>query len=309
MSLPRPWPLRNGPTVSLPKPRKSLFKAMQPGARSARQLLRNAAERLAQAGIPEPVASAEVLLAELLCVRRSELMFREEPLTGDEMALYETWISRRLQREPVQRILWYAYFRNLRLEHDDHALVPRPDTESVVDAALEAVDRRNGACRVLDLGTGSGAIAVSLAQERPSCDVHATDYSEGALMIACRNALRAGAAVRFYRTDLASGLDALTGSVDVLVSNPPYIRSMEIETLATEVRDWDPRAPLDGGPDGLDFYRRIFAEAASLLENGADVVLEVGDGQTEAVLGLGRRAGYDPLGTYPDLAGTPRAVL
>jgi release factor glutamine methyltransferase len=249
-----------------------------------------------------------VLLAELLCVRRSELMFREELLTGNEIALYETWISRRLQREPVQRILGYAYFRNLRLDLDGHTLIPRPDTESVVDAALEAVDRRDGVCRVLDLGTGSGAIAISSACERPSCDVHATDNSEGSLKVARRNAIRAGATVRFYRTDLASDLDVLLGSVDVLVSNPPYVRSAQIQTLAPEVRDWDPCAALDGGPDGLDFYRRIFAEVAPLLKNGTDMVLEVGDGQAEKVIGLGQRAGYDLMGMHPDLTRTPRAV-
>ncbi|MDQ3832175.1 MAG: peptide chain release factor N(5)-glutamine methyltransferase [Actinomycetota bacterium] len=282
---------------------------MRTGARSARQLLRNAAERLAQTGVPEPVASAEVLLAELLCVSRSELMFREDPPTSEEMALYETWILRRLQREPVQRILGYAYFRNLRLELDGCTLIPRPDTESVVGAALEAVNRRNNTCRVLDLGTGSGAIAISLACEQPSCDVYATDNSEGSLKVARRNAVRAGAKVRFYRTDLFSGLDTLfAGGVDVLVSNPPYIRSAQIQTLAPEVRDWDPRTALDGGPDGLVFYRRIFTEAAPLLKNGADVILEVGDGQAEKVLRLGQRAGYDPAGTHPDLGGTPRAV-
>ena len=283
---------------------------MQTGARSARQLLRNATERLAQTGVPEPVASAEVLLAELLRVSRSELMFREDPPTSEEMVLYETWILRRLQREPVQRILGYAYFRNLRLELDGCTLIPRPDTESVVGAALEAVDRRsNNTCRVLDIGTGSGAIAISLACERPSCDVYATDNSEGSLKVARRNAVRAGAKVRFYRTDLFSGLDALfAGGVDVLVSNPPYIRSAQIETLAPEVRDWDPRTALDGGPDGLDFYQRIFTEAAPLLKNGADVILEVGDGQAEKVLRLGQRAGYDPTGTHLDLSGTPRAV-
>ena len=128
------------------------------------------------------------------------------------------------------------------------------------------------------------------------------------MQVARRNAARAGVTVRFYRTDLASDLDALEDSVDVLVSNPPYIRSADIFALAPEVRDWDPRAALDGGPDGLDFYRRIFAETAPLLANGADVVLEVGDGQAEKVLELGRKAGYSPLGTRPDLTGTPRAV-
>ncbi len=283
---------------------------MQNGAHGARRLVRDAAiEKLENAGVPEPAASTEVLLAELLGVRRSELVFHEEPLTQEQATLYGAWISRRQQREPVQRILGYTYFRNLRLELDEHALIPRPDTESVVDATLEAVDRRGGSCRVLDLGTGSGAIVVSIAQERSSCEVHAADSSAGALRIARRNATRAGVTVRFHKSDLFSDLDALVGSVDVLVSNPPYVRSADIPKLVPEVRDWDPHAALDGGPDGLAFYRRIFAEAGPLLAEGANVVLEIGNGQAEAVLELGWRAGYAPLGTRVDLTGTPRAVL
>lgn len=250
-----------------------------------------------------------MLLAELLGVGRSELASTAGSLTEEQVALYEDWISRRLEREPVQRILGYAYFRNLRLELDEHALIPRPDTESVVDAALEVIDRRGGYCRVLDVGTGSGAIAISIAQERPSCDVHATDSSEGALQIARRNAGWAGTKVGFHWADLTFDLAAFEGSVDLLVSNPPYVRSADIPVLAPEVRAWDPYPALDGGPDGLDFYRRIFAEAKPLLVDGADVVLEVGEGQAEQVLEIGRRAGYIPLGKYPDLAGTPRAAL
>lgn len=281
---------------------------MQTGVPSARRLVQDAVEELESAGIPEAKASAEVLLAELLGVKRSELALLQEPVTGKQAELYEAWISRRKKRETVQRILGYAYFRNLRLELDEHTLIPRTDTESVVDAALEAVDRRGGSCRVLDLGTGTGAIAVSIAQERPSCDVHATDSSEGALKIARRNAERSGVAIRFHRADLASGLDGLLRSVEVLVSNPPYVRRADIPKLAPEVRDWDPHVALDGGPDGLDFYRRIFAESSLLLAERADVVLEVGDDQAEAVLELGRCAGYDILGTHQDLTGTRRTV-
>ncbi len=281
---------------------------MRTGAASARQVVRNATERLERAGIPEPAASAEVLISELLGIGRAEIGLYREPLTGEQSVLYDAWISRRLEREPVQRILGYAYFRDLCLELDEHTLIPRPDTESLVDAVLEAVDRRGIHCRVLDFGTGSGAIGVSVAQERPSCDVYATDHSEGALRLARRNAARVEATVRFYRADLASGLDALMGNVDVLVANPPYVQSADITKLAPEVRDWEPRSALDGGPDGLDFYRRIFAEAVPLLADGADVVLEVGDGQAEAVLELGRSAGYEPSGTRLDLTGTPRGV-
>lgn len=285
-------------------------RAARIGARQgARGLVRDATRELEDAGVPEPVASAEVLLSELLDTSRGDLALRDETLTVEQAALYGAWIQRRVEREPVQRILGYSYFRNLRLDLDDHTLIPRPDTESVVEAALEVIDSRAGRCRTLDIGTGSGAIAISIAQERPSCEVHATDNSEGALRVARRNAKRAGAPVRFHQADLTSGLEDLAGSIDLLISNPPYVRSADILKLAPEVRDWDPRAALDGGWDGLNFYRRIFVEAVPVLAGEADVVLEVGDGQAEAVLDLGRRAGYRPLGARPDLTGESRAVL
>ena len=279
------------------------------GAAGAYRTMREAAARLEEAGVPEPAASAEVLLAELLGVGRGELMLYERSLSEEQAATYEAWIHRRKEREPVQRILGYAYFRNLKLELDEHTLIPRPDTESVVDVVLSRIDLRGGSRCVLDLGTGSGAIAIGIAQERPSCDVHATDTSKSALRVARRNAERAGVKVQFNRADLAAGLESLHGSVEVLVSNPPYIRSVDILELAPEVREWDPHAALDGGPDGLDFYRRIFAETPPLLAEGTDVVLEVGYDQTEEVLELGRSAGFTPLGASPDLTGTPRVAL
>jgi release factor glutamine methyltransferase len=275
---------------------------------SVREAVRSASRELAAADVPEPEASAETLLAELLGVGRLDLALGDLTLTAEQDVVYEAWISRRKAREPVQRILGYAYFRNLKLMLNPETLIPRPDTESVVEAALECVDRL-GDCRVLDIGTGSSAIAISIAQERPGCEVHATDTSEAALELARGNAADAGAEVRFHRTDLVSGLDELVGSVDLLVSNPPYVKSGDIPTLAPEVRDWDPAAALDGGPDGLEFYRRIFVEAPPLLKDGACLVLEVGDGQAEEVLELGRRAGFVPFGERPDLTGTTRAVL
>ncbi|MDQ4107159.1 MAG: peptide chain release factor N(5)-glutamine methyltransferase [Actinomycetota bacterium] len=282
---------------------------MTRGAVSAREAVRSATRKLAAAGIPEPEASAQFLLAELLGVGRVDLMVRDLVLTDEQRAVYKTWISRRRAREPVQRILGYAYFRNLKLNLNHETLIPRPDTESVVEAALECIDRLDGGCRVLDIGTGSGAIAVSIAQERPGCEVHASDTSEAALRLACRNAADASVEVRFHRTDLVSNLDDLNGNINLLVSNPPYIRTDDIPALAPEVRDWDPPDALDGGPDGLKFYRRIFAETPPLLRSGAYLVLEVGDGQAADVLGLGRRAGFVPLGEHSDLTGTPRAVV
>jgi release factor glutamine methyltransferase len=284
---------------------------LKPEARqSVREAARSAADRLARADVPEPVASAEVLLSELLGIGRAEIALHDEPLTDEQVRRYDAWISRRLSREPVQRILGYAYFRNLKLCLNEDTLIPRPDTESVVDAALDAIDRRGGSCRVLDVGTGSGAIAISIAQERPACEVHATDISERALEIARRNAEMNGAKVRFYLADVVSGLESLNGNVHVLVSNPPYVDEASAEhRLAPEVREWDPPVALFSGGDELAFYRRIFAEAPPLLAPDADVVLEIGDGQSESIQKIGGRAGFATLGARPDLAGTTRALL
>ena len=280
------------------------------GPPGARDVARGAAARLGRAGVPEPVASAEVLLSELLGIGRAELAISREPLTVAQAERYEAWISRRLRREPVQRILGYAYFRNLKLYLNEETLIPRPDTESVVEGALERIDARGYPCVVLDIGTGSGAIAISIAQERPGCEVHATDVSTVALEAARRNARRNAATVTFHLADVASGLEALAGRVDLLVSNPPYVGRQSAESrLAPEVREWDPPTALYSDPDELSFFRRIFDETPQLLKDGADVVLEIGDGQAEAVPELGRRAGFVPLDVRPDLAGTPRAVL
>lgn len=259
--------------------------------------------------MPEPIASAEMLLSELLEIGRGEIPLHNEPLTGRQLARYEEWISRRLRREPVQRILGYTYFRNLKLELNNEVLIPRADTESVVDAVAECVDRRGGEGVVLDVGTGSGAIAISVAQERPLCKIYATDNSASAIEIARRNARIAGVEVDFRLVDMGANLEFLRGSLDVLVSNPPYIKSGELSSLPPEVRDWDPPAALDGGPDGLVFYRRIFEELSPLLMKGADVVLEIGDGQAGIVAELGRRNGFIPAGVQKDLTGVPRAVI
>jgi len=280
------------------------------GEASAREAARRAAKRLERAGVPEPVASAEFLLAELLGIGRTELAASAGPLTAEQASLYEAWISRRIKREPVQRILGYAYFRNLVLDLNGETLIPRPDTESVVDAALEQIDSRGYPCVVLDIGTGSGAIAISIAQERPRCEVHATDISEAALLIARQNAASNDASVSFHESDVASGLHFLNGSIDLLVSNPPYVDEISApRRLAPEVREWDPPLALYSGTDELAFFRRIFAETPPLLKRGADVVLEIGEGQAEKVQDLGSRYGFVPLGVRNDLAGTPRAVL
>ena len=163
---------------------------------------------------------------------------------------------------------------------------------------------------MLDVGTGSGAIAISIAQERPRCEVYATDISEAALRIARQNAARNNVAVTFHEADVASGLHFLNGSVDLLVSNPPYVDEISApRRLAPEVREWDPPVALYSGTDELGFFRRIFSETPPLLKRGADVVLEIGEGQAEKVQDLGSESGFIPLGVREDLAGSARAVL
>jgi release factor glutamine methyltransferase len=280
-----------------------------PARDTARQAVRVAADRLREAGVPEPDASAEVLLAELLGVGRADLAYRREPLSPEQRERYDVFVARRRAREPVQRILGYAYFRNLKLWLNEETLIPRPDTESVVDAALEVIDEAPEPPVVLDVGTGTGAIAISIAQERPGCEVHATDISEKALQIARRNATENGARVRFHRADVVTGLDELTGRVGLLVSNPPYVGRDETDRLAPEVLQWDPAVALFSDGDGMHFYRRLFTEATPLLDRGAGVVVEVGDRQATMVLGLGEAAGFVSRGIRDDLAGTPRAVV
>ena len=280
------------------------------GGASAREAARHAAARLAQAGVPEPTVSAEVLLSELLGIGRAEVTLYEKPLTDEQASLYEAWISRRLEREPVQRILGYAYFRDLVLDLNEDTLIPRPDTESVVDAALDLIDSRGYPCVVLDVGTGTGAIAISIAQERPRCEVHATELSVTALEAARANTERNDTDVRLHHADVVSGLGFLERRIDLLVSNPPYVdEASASHRLAPEVRKWDPPIALYSGTDELGFFRRIFAETPVLLKDGADVVLEIGDGQAEKVLDLGEKHGFSTLGVRDDLAGTPRAVL
>jgi release factor glutamine methyltransferase len=232
-------------------------------------------------------------------------------LTSDESNLLETFARRRLAGEPVARILGSKEFWGLQLELSSATLVPRPDTETVVELALEML-RVDGAAhkplRIADLGTGSGAILLALLSELPKARGFGTDVSAAALQTASNNAARLGFADRatFIACDYASGL---SGPFDLIVSNPPYIRSADIGGLSREVRDHDPLASLDGGADGLDAYRALIPQAAGLLGPGAALVVEAGEGQSSEIEGLMTAAGL-PTAVPPkaDLAGILRAV-
>jgi len=232
-------------------------------------------------------------------------------LTEDESARIEDFARRRLAGEPVARILGEKEFWGLPLKLSAATLVPRPDTETVVELALELL-RADGATnhplRIADLGTGSGAILLALLSELPTAQGFGTDISEQALQTAAANAVSAGLASRatFIACDYATGL---SGPFDLIVSNPPYIRATDIAGLAVEVRKYDPRTALDGGADGLDAYRALIPQAAGLLAPGAALVVEAGEGQSGPINGLMTLAGLAPTGAPKvDLAGIPRAV-
>jgi release factor glutamine methyltransferase len=232
-------------------------------------------------------------------------------LTAKESARLDQFAQRRLAGEPVARILGHKEFWGHSLQLSPATLVPRPDTEAVVELALEML-RANGTAnrplRVADLGTGSGAILLALLSELPEAHGFGTDISAAALQTAAANAARAGLAARatFIACDYAAGL---SGLFDLIVSNPPYIRSADIGGLAAEVRDYDPLAALDGGADGLDAYRALIPQAAGVLALGAVLVVEAGQGQSGDIEALMTAAGLaHEIAPKADLAGIPRAV-
>jgi release factor glutamine methyltransferase len=231
-------------------------------------------------------------------------------LTADEGARLESFAQRRMVGEPVARIIGLKEFWGLPLRLCSETLVPRPDTETVVEAALELL-RAESTCgqplRIADLGTGSGAILLALLSELPNAFGVGTDISVAALRTARENARHLGLASRaaFLACNYAS---ALSGSFDLVVSNPPYIRSADIASLAAEVRDHDPHLALDGGADGLGAYRLIVPESARLLAPGGAIVLEVGHDQSDEVGSLIWAAGLTLFAPKPDLAGIRRAV-
>jgi release factor glutamine methyltransferase len=232
-------------------------------------------------------------------------------LTADESERLEEFARRRITGEPVARILGEKEFWGLSLQLSPATLVPRPDTETVVELALELL-RAGGdlarPLRIADLGTGTGAILLALLSELPAAEGFGTDISEAALQTAAANAARAGLAARatFIACDYAR---KLSGSFDLIASNPPYVRSADIAALAVEVRNHDPMAALDGGADGLDAYRALIPQAARLLAPNAALVVEAGQGQSGQIEALMTAAGLMPAAVpRNDLAGIPRAV-
>jgi release factor glutamine methyltransferase len=274
-------------------------------------VLEAAAASLAAAGIEPTQLDAQLLLAAAARVDRAALLSGSVDLSPATLARFEAMMARRQAREPVAYILGRREFYSLEFEVNREVLIPRPHTETVVDVALEFIAEYPRA-RVLDLGTGPGAIAVALAANAPQVSVVATDIWPPALALARRNAVSNKVAERivlvaadlFERLDAGPGL----GKFDLVISNPPYILDDQIALLDPEVRNFEPRVALRGGPDGLDFFRRIAARVKSHLERDGLLVLEVGAGQDSAVAAILAAAGMRPAGVIKDLDGIARVV-
>ncbi len=272
---------------------------------------RAVAARFRAGGIDSADLDARLLVGHALGLDHAGLVRDgERPLGGAEIAGIEALAARRLAGEPVARITGVKEFWGSPFQVTPAVLVPRPDTETVVETALARLDgdgTRSRRLHIADLGTGSGAILVALLHELPDAFGIGTDCDRAALAIARANAGRLGVAARaaFLACDFGA---ALAGGLDLVVANPPYISTDEIAALAAEVRDFDPRGALDGGPDGLAAYRAIAADAERLLAPGAHLVMEVGAGQADAVSALAAAAGLGSIAVTPDLAGIRRVV-
>ncbi len=274
-----------------------------------KQLRRAAESRLREAGVDTPELDARLLVEHALSLTRNDLFTKADtPIPDEDAARLRALIERRASHEPVGRILGHREFWTLDLALNADTLEPRPDTETLVEAVLKAVPDRAAPLRLLDLGTGTGCILLALLAELPNALGLGVDLSPNAVAAAAANAERngLGGRARFQTGNWAEGLSE---RFDVVVSNPPYIPSADIATLAPEVREHDPLRALDGGADGLDAYRVIAAQLPGLLVPGGVAGLEVGQGQAGDVARLLDATGLMPVGIFKDLGGIERCVL
>jgi release factor glutamine methyltransferase len=265
-----------------------------------RDLLVAGTEELAAAGVPSPRVDAEWLLAHALGVLRTELYVDRDEAPADGERVFRELVARRAAREPLAYVLGEWGFRRLTLSVDPRVLIPRPETEVLVERCLELIADLAGP-RVLDVGVGSGAIALAIADEHPGARVVATDSSSDALAVAAENAARTGLAVELVAGELLAGLD---GPFDLVVANPPYVAPEDVDALPPEVGEHEPRAALieSGATEA------IAEQALSRLAAGGSLAFEVADGKAGEVAALLRRLGYEEVTIGEDLAGRERVV-
>jgi release factor glutamine methyltransferase len=272
--------------------------------------LADARERFVRAGIPrdEATLDAEVLARHVLACDRATLLIRaRDPLPSAFDRLFEAAVQRRLAREPVAYIIGHREFWGLEFEVTPAVLIPRPETELIVEEALAAMPARDAVSRIVDVGTGSGCLAVALAIEFPSATVIASDSSAGALEVAHRNCSRHNVSDRIslLHADL---FDGMNGAANLIVSNPPYLRDADAPHLQPEVARHEPRAALFAGPDGLDVVRRLFNEAPSFIAHDGRLIVEFGLGQDADLRAASEQAGWTLDHIRKDLQNIPRVA-
>lgn len=276
------------------------------------ELLRTAGLQLQDAGIATPQLDARLIVEHFTGTGRAQAISTPDRIVGQNaVAEVESAIKRRINGEPVHRILGFREFYGLRLALSAETLEPRPDTETLVEAVLPYVretEVREGMCRILDLGTGTGAIALALLAEVKQATATGADISADALATARRNAEALGLGARFTAVQ-SDWFSKISGTHHVIAANPPYISSNELLTLHSEVRDFDPAKALDGGADGLDAYRAIASQAGAYLETSGRIAVEIGHTQKGAVTELFLGAGFRLIEARSDLGGHDRVLI
>jgi release factor glutamine methyltransferase len=282
---------------------------------AVRDVLRRGTEFLCGVGVESARVDAELLLCHVLGWSKEKLWLNQKgSLKATQRELFDQALRRRAQREPLAYITGVREFWSLDLLVSPAVLVPRPETELLVEIALRLVKSirvADSKLRILDLGTGSGAIAVSLARESENVEVWATDLAPEALKVAEANAVRHGVRerVRFREGDLFEPLKEFENSFAMIVSNPPYVRRSEMKDLPPDVRDWEPMSALDGGPDGLAFYQRIIEQGHVFLRDGGSMLLEIAADMANEVSELFEKIGrYSPVDIHRDYAGKNRVA-
>jgi release factor glutamine methyltransferase len=260
-------------------------------------------------GIENPRLDAELLVAHALGIDRTRVIIESlRPLEAAELSLLRDLVKRRRAREPIAYLRGYREFYGLSFRVDGRVLIPRPDTEALVEVALARTEHVSLSMRQLDLCTGSGCVAIAMARQRPTAQVVATDLSADALAVARENAYRLGAYnVAFREGDLFASV--LPGArFDVVTANPPYIASGEIPALSADIRDFEPRLALDGGADGLDLVRRIVDQAPAFLEPAGVLAVEIGLGEAAATSALLAERGFSDVRIERDYGKIERVV-
>lgn len=260
-------------------------------------------QKLKEAEIGEAQLDARILLEEVCGTDHNTLLCHgDREVSEAEEEQYRKALEQRAVHVPLQHLLGYQDFMGLRFQVNEHVLIPRQDTEILVEEAMRYL---HDGMRILDLCTGSGCILLSLLHYSNDCEGTGVDISKEALQVAALNAELLGIKADFLKSDL---YEKVTGKFDLLVSNPPYIERKVIPTLMEEVREYDPYIALDGGEDGLDFYRRIIGGAQDYLKRGGQILMEIGSGQAKAVSELLREAGFKEIDVCRDFAGLDRVV-